>query len=98
MKIDTTGNWKLYWTGPLPEGAKALGTVTRDEGSTGALIETPAGLYVQGNASALRSLPQRDVIVRLHMADMARKTSPARAAASATNGAMGGRPKKNAKR
>lgn len=62
MKINTNGNWKLYWGArPLPERSKAVGTVVRDNGESGALIEMATGLYVQGNAGALRSLPQRAI-------------------------------------
>lgn len=56
------GNWRLYWgPGPLPAGAIALGTVTRDGADTGALIQMRTGAYVQGNAGAIRSLPQIEV-------------------------------------
>lgn len=68
ITINTTGKWQLYWgPSPLPQNSKALGTVTRDGYDTGALIliET-TGLYVQGNAAMIRSLPQRDIITCLH--------------------------------
>ena len=59
--MKTTGDaktGKLYWGNmPLPQGAEILGTVTRETGETGALIKLPTGIYVQGNAGALRSLP-----------------------------------------
>ena len=57
--VDPSGRWELYWgPGPLPVGATAQGTVTRTIGDTGALIKMRAGRYVQGNAGAIRNLPQ----------------------------------------
>jgi hypothetical protein len=58
MKTNKNGNWQAYWgVMPLPQGAEALGTVTRDTGETGALIRMPTGICSQGNAGVLRSLP-----------------------------------------
>ena len=61
LTVDLGGKWRLY-TNTLPVNSRALGTITRDIGDTGALvlIET-TGLYVQINASCLRSLPQSKV-------------------------------------
>jgi hypothetical protein len=42
---------------PLPADAQARGTVCRGI-EIGALIEMPTGILVQGNAGALRTLPQ----------------------------------------
>lgn len=63
MKYNKTGNWKMYWgIMPLPQGAQALGTITRDdEVIAGALILLSSGIYVQGNAGGIRSLPQNEV-------------------------------------
>ena len=62
IRIKTTAPWALYWgPGPLPSGATVLGTVTRADGATGALLRLSSGIYCQGNAGALRSLPQREV-------------------------------------
>ena len=51
--------WRLWWgIRPLPVGATALGVVTRPDGSRGALIRLLSGQLVQGNAGAIRGLPQ----------------------------------------
>lgn len=61
MTIDKQGSWRLYWgSAPLPIGSEAVGVVARDSG-VGALIRMSTGVYVQGNAGCLRSLPQRVV-------------------------------------
>lgn len=61
MNISKGTNWRIYWGAmPLPNGAEALGTVTRDTG-TGALIKLESGAYVQGNAGSIRILPQNEV-------------------------------------
>jgi hypothetical protein len=50
------------YSGPLPPGFEALGTVRRGIGDEGALCRIQAtGIYVQLNAGALRTLPQREV-------------------------------------
>lgn len=62
ISIKTTEAWQTYWGAtPLPEGAIALGVVTRSPGDRGALIQLASGVYMQGNAHALRSLPQDKV-------------------------------------
>jgi len=98
IRIKTRAPWALYWgPGPLPSGATAHGTVTRADGAVGALLRLSSGLYVQANAGAIRSLPQREVEVGLAASVVGRQggytTSPARAAASRKNGLLGGRPK-----
>ena len=62
--IDLTGAWERY-AGNLPAGAVALGTVTRDETDTGALVKLATGLYAQCNAGCLRSLGGRTVTALL---------------------------------
>jgi len=65
MQINKDGNWRLY-TNTIPANATALGTVTRDEGDTGALVRIDAtGSYVQVNAGAIRSLDGRKVAAAL---------------------------------
>ena len=62
IRVRTNASPHIYWgPGPLPAGAEFCGTVTRDGHDTGALIRMGTGVYVQGNAGAIRSLPQRDV-------------------------------------
>lgn len=56
IKINKSGNWKLYQI-TLPQGAKALGTITRNEYDTGAYIELSNGIKVQMNANVIRSVP-----------------------------------------
>lgn len=97
ISIRTTAPWALYWgPGPLPNGATAHGTVTREEADTGALIRMATGVYVQGNAGAIRSLPQSEVAASLAAASLAaragRMSTPARTRAARINGSKGGRP------
>jgi hypothetical protein len=62
LTINREGKWALYWGAmPLPSGSEPLGTVTRNETDTGALIKLRSGEYVQGNGGAIRRLPQREV-------------------------------------
>lgn len=61
VTVDTAGNWKLY-TNTLPANSTPLGTVTRDDFDTGALVRIDAtGVYVQVNAGAIRSLDGRTI-------------------------------------
>ena len=65
LTVKTDGNWRLY-TNTLPANSTALGTVTRDETDTGALVRIEAtGAYVQVNASVIRSLDGRKVAAAL---------------------------------
>jgi len=65
MQVNTSGNWRLY-TNNIPAGSTALGTVTRDEIDTGALVRIEAtGAYVQVNAGVIRSLDGRKVAAAL---------------------------------
>lgn len=65
LTVDTAGKWRLY-TGALPAGWTVLGTVTRGDGDTGALVRIEAtGVYVQVNAGAARSLDGRKVAAAL---------------------------------
>ena len=65
LTVDTNGNWRLY-TNTLPTNSTPLGTVTRDEFDTGALVRIDStGLYVQVNAGAMRSLDGRRVAAAL---------------------------------
>lgn len=60
QKITTTNNVKqgrLYAGPTLPQGAKIVGTATRDGHDTGALVELPNGRQVQYNAGVIRNLP-----------------------------------------
>ncbi len=76
---------KLYWGAmPLPKNAELVGTVTRDNSETGALIKMPTGKLVQGNAGVIRNLPtiskkakstyyidaDQDQEMRIHAAEM----------------------------
>jgi hypothetical protein len=65
LAVDPAGDWRLYTT-TLPEGSTPLGTITRDEGDTGALVRIDrTGLYVQVNAGAVRSLDGRKIAAAL---------------------------------
>jgi hypothetical protein len=65
LTVDLGGKWRLY-TNTIPANSRAIGTITRDVGDTGALVLIDAtGLYVQVNAGCLRTLPQAKVIAGL---------------------------------
>lgn len=66
MRIWRDGPWRLYWGAlPIPYGYTVLGVVERTDGDTGVLMLTDGGMFVQGNAGAIRSLDQKRVIKRL---------------------------------
>lgn len=61
LAVDTNGNWRIY-TNTLPANSTPLGTVTRDEYDSGALVRIEStGAYVQINAGSMRSLDGRKV-------------------------------------
>lgn len=65
LTVNTDGNWRIY-TNTLPANSTPLGTVTRDESDTGALVRIETtGAYVQVNASVMRSLDGRKVAAAL---------------------------------
>jgi hypothetical protein len=69
ITVDRDANWQVY-TATIPPSAEALGVVDRG-GDKGALVQMLAtGIYVQVNAGAVRSLPQRDVRAALGQAAM----------------------------
>ena len=61
LSVDLGGKWRLY-TNTIPAGSRAIGTVKRGDGDTGALVLIEStGQYVQINAGGLRSLDQRKI-------------------------------------
>jgi hypothetical protein len=64
LVVSHDGNWRLY-TNSIPAGCTVLGTVTRDEIETGALVKTEAGIYSMLNARVYKSLNQRKVLAAL---------------------------------
>lgn len=60
ITVNPNGNASLY-SNTFPVGSKIIGTVTRNGIDTGALVLTPAGIYCQVNAGAIRTLDQRAV-------------------------------------
>ncbi len=94
--------WRNYWgTMPLPDGAEALGIVAGPD-REGALLRLASGIYVQGNAGGIRTLPQSEIEAAVARMDAAgtlgklggRSTSDAKRAAARANGRLGGRPRK----
>ena len=68
LAVDTNGNWRLY-TNTIPANSTPLGTVTRDESDTGALVRIETtGAYVQVNAGAILRLDGRKVAAALGIA------------------------------
>jgi len=65
LTITPGGPWRLY-THPLP-GWEMLGTVQLGM-EIGALARSPAGLLVQVNSGAVRSLDQRKALAALQAA------------------------------
>jgi hypothetical protein len=66
ITIDTTAPERaltIYWgaSRPIPPGSTPVGYVRRSPGDDGLLLRMSTGIYVQGNAGSLRSLPQADV-------------------------------------
>lgn len=65
LTVDANGNWRLY-TNTIPANSTPIGTVTRDESDTGALVRVETtGAYAQVNAGAMRSLDGRKVAAAL---------------------------------
>lgn len=60
LTVSLGGNWRLY-TNTAPAGCTMLGTVTRGETETGALVQTEAGIYSMLNARVYKSLDQRKI-------------------------------------
>lgn len=90
LAVDLGGAWRIWWgNAPLPSGAQALGTITRDVGDTGALILLPSGQYRQGNAGAVRSLDQRKVAAAVEAAAHARGGARVGAGRATADGAHG---------
>jgi hypothetical protein len=56
MHTDNKKMGRLYAGCTLPDGAVLLGTVTRDSGESGALVQLGSGVEVQYNAGVIRSL------------------------------------------
>ena len=102
IKISTLGEPSTYWgPGPLPAGAELCGIVTRNDTDVGALVRLASGEYVQGNAGATRSLPQRPVLGGLAAGALSRmhtgvkeRPSAKKALTSRENGKKGGRPRR----
>lgn len=89
--VDASPLGRALWGAmPLPQGADYVGTVVRDGYDTGALLLLPSGIYVQGNAGSVRTLPQQAVCDALRDA---RIDDPVRAAAAVLGrkGGMAGR-------
>lgn len=79
-------------------GAMTYGSLCSGIGDTGALIRMPTGIYVQGNAGAIRGLPQAEVAASMAAASLGRlggtTSTPRKAEAARKNGQKGGRPRK----
>lgn len=65
LVVEIGDKWRLY-TNTIPANSTPIGTVTRDESDTGALVRIETtGVYVQVNASVIRSLDGRKVAAAL---------------------------------
>lgn len=90
LTVALGGAWRLY-SNTIPAGGRALGTITRDIGDTGALVQIEAtGLYVQVNAGAVRTLPQVKVASAIEAARSGSHGGPGRGQGiKAADGATG---------
>lgn len=65
ITIEQPGKPRLYQSADLP-GWEIVGTVTRGESDTGALVRNlSTGVYAQATAGAIRTLDQRKVLAAL---------------------------------
>ncbi len=90
LTVALGGAWRLY-SNTIPAGSRALGTITRDIGDTGVLVQVDAtGLYVQVNAGAVRPLPQSKVAAAVEAARSGSRGGPGRGQGiKAADGATG---------
>lgn len=67
LTVDPHGPGKAYWgPQPIPSGAQLIGVLRADQPyRQGALIKLASGMYVQGNAGCVRTLPQSEVRLAL---------------------------------
>lgn len=72
LKIDTAGDWKLYAT-ILPAGSEAVGVVTVDGYSTGALVRLANGRYAQVNSNTVKMIDGRSVAAQFRVSGPAKK-------------------------
>jgi hypothetical protein len=63
LTVEVGDKWRLY-TNTLPDGAEAIGTVSRG-GDVGALVKLSSGKYAQIKAGVLRILDGRKVVAAL---------------------------------
>lgn len=78
LTVALGGAWRLY-SNTLPAGSRALGTVTRDIGDTGALVLMEAtGIYAQINAGTVRTLPQAKIAAAVDAARAGAHGGPGR--------------------
>lgn len=90
LAVALGGAWRLY-SNTIPAGSRALGTISRDIGDTGALVQIESsGLYVQVNAGAVRNLPQSKVSAAVEAARSGAHGGPGRGQGiKAADGATG---------
>ena len=90
LTVALGGAWRLY-SNTIPAGSRALGTITRDIGDTGVLVQIEAtGLYAQVNAGAPRTLPQAKVAAAIEVARSGSQGGPGRGqGAKAADGVTG---------
>lgn len=68
LTVNAGGDWRIYTSQP-PANASPIGTVTRGDDDTGALIQFhDSGLYAQMNNGVVRTLDGRKVTAALGIA------------------------------
>jgi len=90
LTVALGGAWRLY-SNTIPAGSRALGTITRDIGDTGALVQIEAtGIYVKVNAGVVRTLPQAKIAAAVETARAGAHGGPGRGQGiKAADGATG---------